>query len=158
MEFTKLSDVTLVNEVSKDVNVLIEDNGEIKKVSKSNIGAQADWNETDEGNPAFILNKPTSLGGYAYYAVYSYYITKCEEPVYPENWDKETTTVTAEEFVNDYKSKPIMLMMNGDQVNDYGYGLIPLVNCVYNAYYANKLGLVYFIGYEPVKHEFDFKE
>lgn len=57
-EFTKLSEVALVDEPSLDANVMIEEGGKIKKVPKSKIGAQSDWNETDETSPAFILNKP----------------------------------------------------------------------------------------------------
>lgn len=158
MEFTRLSDVTLVNEVSEDTNVLIEDNGEIKKVSKSNIGAQADWNEENEASPAFILNKPTSLGGYAYYATYGNYIVKCDECVYPSN-GISSSTATVDEFVNDYKSKPIMLLVGSDELSSgYDNGLRPLVNCVYNEYYANRLGLVYFNGYSPSKYDVDFAE
>lgn len=158
MEFTRLSDVTLVNEVSEDTNVLIEDNGEIKKVSKSDIGAQADWNEENEASPAFILNKPTSLGGYAYYATYGNYIVKCDECVYPAN-RISSSTATVDEFVNDYKSKPIMLLVGDDGVaSEYGNGLRPLVNCVYNEYYANRLGLVYFNGYSSYMKDIDFAE
>ena len=62
-EFTKLSDVTLVNTPASSANVLIEEGGTVKKVPKAEIGAQADWNEADETSPAFILNKPELGGG-----------------------------------------------------------------------------------------------
>lgn len=141
MEFTKLSDVTLVNEVSEDVNMLIEDGGEIKRVSASEI----------------ILNKPTNLGGYAYYAVYGNYIAKCDECVYPAN-GISSSTATVEEFVNDYKSRPIMILKNNDNIGSYSDGLHPLVNCVYNEYYANRLGLVIFSGYSSSQYDIDFAE
>lgn len=158
MEFKRLSDVDLVNEVSENANVLVEENGEIKKVSKVEIGPQADWNEENEASPAFILNKPTSLGGYAYYAVYGYYIARCEEPVFPQDGLSEST-VTAEEFINDYKSRPIMLMYGHDGVSEgWGDGLLPVVNCIYNSYYSNVLDLVYFDGYSPTVREFTFAE
>lgn len=57
-EFTKLSEVPAVETVRNDLNVLVEQDGEIGKVAKTQIGAQADWNETDETSPAYILNKP----------------------------------------------------------------------------------------------------
>lgn len=61
--FKKLSEVQIIDEVAEDASVLVEDSGEVKRVPKSKIGAQADWNETDENSSAFILNKPTQLGG-----------------------------------------------------------------------------------------------
>ena len=64
-EFTKLSEVPAVETVKDNLNVLVEQDGEIGKVAKTQIGAQADWNETDETSPAYILNKPEvgSSGG-----------------------------------------------------------------------------------------------
>lgn len=58
--YKKLADVTLV-ESAVEPNVLIEDSGDIKKISASNLGAKqtrADWEETDPNSLAFILNKP----------------------------------------------------------------------------------------------------
>lgn len=57
-EFKKLSAVEAVEAVSETANVLIEENGVIKRAAKSEIGAQADWAEMDENSPAFIKNKP----------------------------------------------------------------------------------------------------
>ena len=58
--YKKLADVTLV-ESAAEPNTLIEDSGDIKKISASNLGAKqtrADWEETDPNSAAFILNKP----------------------------------------------------------------------------------------------------
>ena len=65
--YKKLADVTLV-ESAAEPNILIEDSGDIKKISASNIGAKqtrADWEETDPNSFAFILNKPdlSQVGG-----------------------------------------------------------------------------------------------
>lgn len=57
-EFKKLSAVEAVNEVADTANVLIEEDGVIKKAPKNEIGAQADWAEADPSSPAFIKNKP----------------------------------------------------------------------------------------------------
>lgn len=57
-EFKKLSAVETVETVSETANVLIEENGVIKRAAKNEIGAQADWAEMDENSPAFIKNKP----------------------------------------------------------------------------------------------------
>lgn len=58
--YKKLTDVELVNYASEP-NLLIEDNGDIKKIPAYNVAipqVQADWNEEDADSPAFIINKP----------------------------------------------------------------------------------------------------
>lgn len=65
--YKKLADVNLV-ESAVEPNILIEDSGDIKKISASNLGAKqtrADWEETDPNSFAFILNKPdlSQVGG-----------------------------------------------------------------------------------------------
>ena len=58
--YKKLTDVALV-ESAKAPNILIEDDGDIKKISSSNLvtpQTKADWDETDPNSFAFILNKP----------------------------------------------------------------------------------------------------
>ena len=58
--YKKLADVTLVESAAAP-NILIEDSGDIKKISASNIATpqtRADWEETDPNSLAFILNKP----------------------------------------------------------------------------------------------------
>jgi hypothetical protein len=59
--FTKLSDAELVESTVSTPNILIEEEGDIKRISADDIATpqvQADWNETDSGSKAFILNKP----------------------------------------------------------------------------------------------------
>ena len=65
--YKKLTDVTLV-ESAEMPNLLIEDGGDIKKISASNLvtpQTKADWKETDPNSFAFILNKPdlSQVGG-----------------------------------------------------------------------------------------------
>ena len=65
--YKKLADVTLV-ESATEPNILIEDSGDIKKISASNIATpqtRADWEEKDPNSLAFILNKPdlSQVGG-----------------------------------------------------------------------------------------------
>lgn len=52
-----------VAESTENINLIANSNGAAVQVPANQIGAQADWNETDESSPAFIMNKPTSLGG-----------------------------------------------------------------------------------------------
>lgn len=58
--YKKLADVNLV-ESAVEPNIIIEDSGDIKKISASNLvtpQTKADWEETDPNSAAFILNKP----------------------------------------------------------------------------------------------------
>ena len=58
--YKKLTDVDLV-ESAEAPNLLIEEGGDIKKISASNLvtpQTKADWEETDPNSAAFILNKP----------------------------------------------------------------------------------------------------
>ena len=65
--YKKLTDVALV-ESAETPNLLIEEGGDIKKISASNLvtpQTKADWDETDPNSFAFILNKPdlSQVGG-----------------------------------------------------------------------------------------------
>lgn len=58
--YKKLTDVDLV-ESATTPSLLIEEGGDIKKISASNLvtpQTKADWEETDPNSFAFILNKP----------------------------------------------------------------------------------------------------
>lgn len=70
----KLSEVEVI-ESPVNPNFIIEDEGEIKRISPEAITpsqVQADWEETDASSPAYILNKPESLGGGRGEIVYYY--------------------------------------------------------------------------------------
>lgn len=61
----KLSEVEVIAS-PVNPNFIIEDEGEIKRIPPEAITpsqVQADWEETDASSPAYILNKPESLGG-----------------------------------------------------------------------------------------------
>ena len=65
--YKKLTDVSLV-ESAIEPNVIIEDSGDIKKISAWNLvtpQTRADWEEKDPNSFAFILNKPdlSKVGG-----------------------------------------------------------------------------------------------
>lgn len=70
----KLSEVEVI-ESAVNPNLIIEDEGEIKRIPPEAITpsqVQADWEETDASSPAYILNKPESLGGGRGEIVYYY--------------------------------------------------------------------------------------
>lgn len=65
--YKKLADVPLV-ESAAEPNILIEDSGDVKKISANNLvtpQTRADWEETNPNSFAFILNKPdlSQVGG-----------------------------------------------------------------------------------------------
>ena len=65
IQTTKLSEVEII-ESPVNPNFIVEDEGEIKRIPPEAITpsqVQADWDETDASSPAYILNKPESLGG-----------------------------------------------------------------------------------------------
>ena len=65
IQTTKLSEVEII-ESPVNPNFIVEDEGEIKRIPPEAITpsqVQADWEETDASSPAYILNKPESLGG-----------------------------------------------------------------------------------------------
>ena len=64
IQTTKLSEVEVI-ESPINPNFIVEDEGEIKRIPPEAITpsqVQADWEETDASSPAYILNKPESLG------------------------------------------------------------------------------------------------
>ena len=74
IQTTKLSEVRVI-ESPVNPNFIIEDEGEIKRIPPEAITpsqVQADWEETDTSSPAYILNKPESLGGGGGEIVYYY--------------------------------------------------------------------------------------
>lgn len=61
MDYIKLSEVTLLETVDTEPNVLAEVDGEVVRIPASEVAApqvKADWDEEDPNSPAYILNKP----------------------------------------------------------------------------------------------------
>lgn len=74
IQTTKLSEVEVI-ESPVNPNLIVEDEGEIKRIPPEAIApsqVQVDWEETDTSSPAYILNKPESLGGSGGEVVYYY--------------------------------------------------------------------------------------
>lgn len=86
----KLSEVEVI-ESAVNPNLIIEDEGEIKRIPPEAITpsqVQADWEETDASNPAYILNKPESLGGGGGEIVYYY-------PASGGSWEEATSALAS---------------------------------------------------------------
>lgn len=132
--YQKLSDVALVNS-AVEPNLLIEENGDIKKISVSNIAApqvKADWNETDATSAAFILNKPdfSQVGGGSSVVTYamSYTVNSgVSTPSYLAHTDSTYTPVTAAEIVDTWDNDSIIRINGRDgrgQVVGVSYTLV----------------------------------
>ena len=95
--------------------------GGITKIDKKFLPdqVQPDWNETDETSPAFIMNKPQSLGGYTYYYINAYAgstLLRSTNEAFDDYSDK---VENFEEFFNTYYAKPIMLKVRTGDADTY---------------------------------------
>lgn len=100
--YKKLTDVALV-ESAEAPNILIEDDGDIKKISSSNLvtpQTKADWEETDPNSAAFILNKPDlSQAGGANVVTYT---------IASSRLNLNGATVTAQSVIDEWKNGSIL--------------------------------------------------
>lgn len=122
--FTKLSETPIVESTEATPNILIEDDGDIKRISAVDLTTpqvNADWDETDVTSPAFIMNKPTSLGGGANVITYAISRTISSEsvPDYLVKFvDREYVVVTAQEVIDTWDNGAII------RIRDYSTGCI----------------------------------
>ena len=104
--YKKLADVTLV-ESAAEPNVLIEDSGDIKKISASNLvtpQTRADWEETDPNSAAFILNKPDlSQAGGVNVVTYTISSTSSGTKLWLNN-----AAATAQSVIDEWKNGSIL--------------------------------------------------
>lgn len=110
--YKKLADVNLV-ESAVEPNILIEDSGDIKKISASNLGAKqtkADWEETDPNSAAFILNKPDlSQTGGANVVTYT---------VAGSALNLNGVAVTAQSVIDEWKNGSILRIDEGQSLSE----------------------------------------
>ena len=131
-DFVKLSEATLVDS-ALEPNILIEDGGEVKRISANNIATpqvQSDWNETNINSPAFILNKPESIGKSN---VISYTIAS-------NTLMLNGVAATAQSVVDAWNNGNVLRII-GDATNLNGYLYHPEGNVI-GVYYASASGLV----------------
>lgn len=158
MEFKKLSDVTLAESTSESTNILIEDGGEIKKVAMDKLivpqepqkpQVQANWNETDESSPAYILNKPEKLGGYTYFAISENgFMFKTDGLTYPANINGTDPNVSRAEFEEAYKTSPIMLVPRNDAFQQGHYTSITPCPCIWYRLNTSGYPHITFMSYD----------
>lgn len=104
--YKKLADVNLV-ESAVEPNILIEDSGDIKKISAPNLvttQVKADWEETDPNSAAFILNKPDlSQAGGANVVTYTISNTTSGTKLWLNN-----AAATAQSVIDEWKNGSIL--------------------------------------------------
>ena len=104
--YKKLTDVALV-ESAETPNLLIEEVGDIKKISASNLvipQTKADWEETDPTSFAFILNKPDlSQAGGANVITYTISNTTSGTKLWLNN-----AAATAQSVIDEWKNGSIL--------------------------------------------------
>ena len=116
--YKKLTDVALV-ESAETPNILIEDDGDIKKISASNLvtpQTKADWDETDPNSAAFILNKPDlSQAGGANVVTYTISSTSSGKKLWLNG-----AAATSQSVIDEWKSGSILRIDETDRVNGGG--------------------------------------
>lgn len=110
--YKKLADVNLV-ESAVEPNILIEDSGDIKKISAPNLvttQVKADWEETDPNSAAFILNKPdlSQVGG-ANVITYT---------VAGSTLNLNGVAVTAQSVIDEWKNGSILRIDEGQSLSE----------------------------------------
>ena len=120
--YKKLADVTLV-ESAAEPNILIEDSGDIKKISASNIATpqtRADWEEKDPNSFAFILNKPDlSQAGGANVVTYTISSTSSGKKLWLNN-----AAATSQSVIDEWKNGSILRIDETDRVNGGSLGTV----------------------------------
>lgn len=148
--YKKLSDVEFV-ESAVEPNILIEDEGEIKKISASNIAVpqvRADWDEEDETSAAYILNKPDlsqSVGG-ANVVTYTLSYTTASGTRIPRlahGYDTGYASVTPQEVYDAWDGGAILRLESSGQV-----GSIVGIYYTFSSGVVDEAVISYFLGSE----------
>ena len=136
--YKKLTDVALV-ESAETPNILIEDDGDIKKISSSNLvtpQTKADWDETNPNSAAFILNKPdlSQVGG-ANVITYTISSTSSGTKLWLNN-----AAATSQSVIDEWKNGSILRI---DETNTLSGGSVGAVsNIKYSLGSGGMLGTV----------------
>ena len=121
--YKKLTDVSLV-ESAIEPNVIIEDSGDIKKISAHNLvtpQTRADWEEKDPNSFAFILNKPdlSQVGG-ANVVTYTISSTSSGKKLWLNN-----AAATSQSVIDEWKNGSILRI---DETNTISGGSLGAVS------------------------------
>lgn len=133
--YKKLTDVDLVDSAMTP-NLLIEDSGDIKKISASNIvtlQTQSDWAETDPNSPAFILNKPESIGAGGGANVVTYTIMSSALML-------EGVRVTAPSVINEWNKGSILRIDQSNTTNGSSSSLSDICHITYQTFSGSVSG------------------
>ena len=124
--YKKLTDVDLV-ESAETPNLLIEEGGDIKKISASNLvtpQTKADWDETDPNSAAFILNKPDLSQAGANVVTYTISNTTSGTKLWLNN-----AAATSQSVIDEWKNGSILRINETNSVSGGSLGAVS--NIVY---------------------------
>lgn len=120
--YKKLTDVALVKS-SKAPNILIEDDGDIKKIPSSNLvipQTKVDWEETDPNSFAFILNKPDlSQAGGANVVTYTISNTTSGTKLWLNN-----AAATSQSVIDEWKNGSILRINETNSLSGGSLGAV----------------------------------
>lgn len=103
----------------------VDKNGVIKPDFGSGSQVQANWNEDDASSPAFIQNKPTSLGSGITWFSYSSgqnFLIKGKE------WTESGERVSIDEFINTYENGDIRIKGKFGASGVYYSGIVSVLS------------------------------
>lgn len=129
--YKKLTDVALV-ESAETPNILIEDDGDIKKISASNLvtpQTKADWEETDPNSAAFILNKPDlSQAGGANVITYTISSTSSGTKLWLNN-----AAATSQSVIDEWKNGSILRIDETSAISGGSMGAVSNIKYTLNS-------------------------
>lgn len=144
-EFKKINTVDTVSTIDNNINLVVEQTGTVKRMNIADIPqrAQADWNETNESSPAYILNKPdlSSVGGgnaSITYFIMSYGANLGDPPIVKVGDTWATATPLTKSAVVDAFNNGIVRMKYAANANS-------VVTLLSYKYPASGFGTVYYI-------------
>lgn len=141
-EFKKINTVDTVSTIDNNINLVVEQTGTVKRMNIADIPqrAQADWNETNESSPAYILNKPdlSSVGGGNASITYFIMSDGVDAPIVKvgDTWDTATPLT---------KSAVVDAFNNGIVRMKYAANANSVVTLLSYKYPASGFGTVYYI-------------
>ena len=132
MAGTKITDLPVSN-TAENANLIANVNGQATQIPASTVGAQPDWNETDETKPSFILNKPVIEPGQTHYVLskwYKYTDSQANTDFFVLYKDMNNVLMDFNAFISDYQKGPIFFDLVGEYGNQHGSPCLGVVSCM----------------------------
>lgn len=132
MAGTKITDLPVSN-TAENAKLIANVNGQATQIPASAVGAQPDWNETDETKPSFIMNKPVIEPGQTHYVLsrwYNYTDTGHPDTEFFVMYSNPSTVLMDfNTFISDYQKGPIFFDQVAGYGNQHGAPCLGVVSC-----------------------------